>query len=91
MNTDSIITRRVAFGEMRQPGDFTFDEDFSHIFIMLPGMRHADCLAIQEGPDDGRKRIWGWDGNVELPTLTPSIHDVGNWHGYLRAGKLESC
>lgn len=29
---------------------------------------------------------WGWDGNRKKPTLTPSIHHVGHWHGYLTAG-----
>lgn len=36
--------------------------------------------------------IWCWDGNLEEPTLTPSIlHRCGaggEWHGFLHAGKL---
>lgn len=34
---------------------------------------------------------WEWDGNREKPTLTPSVHHVGHWHGYLRNGVWESC
>lgn len=34
---------------------------------------------------------WEWDGNTEKPTLSPSVHDVGHWHGWLRAGIWESC
>lgn len=40
--------------------------------------------------------FWNWDGNEEQPTLTPSIlvHGVPEWntgwHGFLRAGKLET-
>lgn len=34
---------------------------------------------------------WDWDGNIEAPTLTPSIHDPGHWHGYLTAGVWLSC
>lgn len=30
---------------------------------------------------------WEWDGNVEAPTLQPSVHHVGHWHGWLRAGE----
>ena len=29
---------------------------------------------------------WEWDGNVETPTLSPSVHHVGHWHGWLRSG-----
>lgn len=36
-------------------------------------------------------RSWTWDGNLEKPTLTPSIHRVGHWHGYLRDGFFQSC
>ncbi len=29
---------------------------------------------------------WEWDGNLERPTLSPSVHDVGHWHGWLIDG-----
>jgi len=90
MNTESIITRKVESGKMERPGDFCFDDIDSHIYIILPGSKHADALRIQRG-NPGGERVWGWDGNAESPTLTPSIHAPGEWHGYLRAGRLESC
>lgn len=34
---------------------------------------------------------WNWDGNVEAPTLEPSVHHVGHWHGWLRNGVWVSC
>ncbi|AKR57109.1 hypothetical protein XM25_15165 [Devosia sp. H5989] len=34
---------------------------------------------------------WEWDGNRERPTLSPSVHHVGHWHGFLRNGVWESC
>ena len=43
---------------------------------------------------------WGWDGNVESPTLTPSIlvsvmwgeeRQRVFWHGYLKAGVFSAC
>jgi len=33
---------------------------------------------------------WEWDGNRDAPTLQPSVHMVGHWHGWLRAGIWES-
>ena len=33
---------------------------------------------------------WGWDGNREKPTFTPSVNCKGCWHGYIRAGRCVS-
>lgn len=33
---------------------------------------------------------WDWDGNVEHPTLMPSVHTHGHWHGWFRKGRMES-
>ena len=91
MNKESINTRKVGFGKMERPGDFCFADDLSYIYLWLPGMSGPDAIRIHNGPDPGRDRHWGWDGNQDTPTLTPSIHAPGEWHGYLRAGRLESC
>ena len=50
-------------------------------------------VAVQgpENPNPPEQRAWGWDGNVETPTLTPSLHWIDKWHGWMRAGRLESC
>lgn len=90
MNTQSMGTRRVAFGQMERVGDFTFDPEFRHLYVWLPGVSGPDCLGIQRGAPGG-DRVWGWDGNEDKPTLTPSILAPGLWHGYLRAGELQSC
>lgn len=31
---------------------------------------------------------WSWDGNEDKPTLTPSLHAVTTWHGWVRNGQL---
>lgn len=31
---------------------------------------------------------WSWDGDDQRPTLTPSLHAVGIWHGWVRGGEL---
>jgi hypothetical protein len=90
MNTESVMCRTVNSGEMKKPGDFCFDREREHIYIILPGLKRPDSLRIQKCPPGG-DRVWGWDGNEDAPTLTPSIHSPGEWHGYLRSGKLESC
>lgn len=90
MNTESINTQKVEIGHMTQPGDFCFSADLDHLYLILPGSKHADCIPIRLG-EPGGERVWGWDGNEESPTLTPSILAHGQWHGFLRAGRLESC
>ncbi len=99
MNTQSINARRVADADcVREPGDFCVrwnpGHDQAEIWILLPGDGPHDkrrlplCGGQSKGPDTCH---WGWDGNEDRPTLTGSILGPGVWHGYLRAGRLESC
>lgn len=43
-------------------------------------------------PDPALGPAWAWDGNLESPTLRPSLHMLRlcKWHGYLTAGIFES-
>lgn len=34
---------------------------------------------------------WALSGTREAPTLSPSLHWVGMWHGWLKDGFLTSC
>jgi hypothetical protein len=89
MNTESLDCRKVPAGQSEKPGDFHFSEDCSTIYVWLPGVSGPDAIQIQRGPAGG-PRVWGWNGDEEKPTLTPSLHTPGIWHGYLRNGRLES-
>lgn len=98
MNTDSVSLRRVPNplppGHDVQPGDFSWsdtrDGGHRYLYICLPGDKFMSALRVHP-TDRGIEREWQWDGNEEKPTLSPSIHCPGLWHGYLRAGRLESC
>ncbi len=76
-------------------GDWAFLKHDSHIAIMLhEGMGGVAVLAIKPRSDQA---YWYWDGDREAPTLSPSILHYGKgrkepptWHGYLRAGQLET-
>jgi hypothetical protein len=37
---------------------------------------------------NGCNAQWGWDGNEDAPTLTPSLHALGIWHGRISNGQL---
>lgn len=68
-----------------------------HICINLPdGTHEGSFVRLPLASIDSAQVWWEWDGNRESPTLNPSINMYPNWnrpgwHGFMRAGKLESC
>jgi hypothetical protein len=52
-------------------------------------------VAVAKDMNDrgGNHPVWQWDGNIEKPTITPSIQIIGGcgWHGYLTAGVFRTC
>lgn len=75
-----------------QPGAFEFYVDASGevagmIYCCPCGCGATGSLAFRPRPSPS----WEWDGNRAAPTLSPSVHHVGHWHGWLRNGIWESC
>jgi hypothetical protein len=71
-----------------------------HLWMKLPRQDNdegsACIIPIRPAPED--MPSWGWDGNIERPTLTPSVfQDPRNpqsphhWHGWIRAGQMVGC
>ena len=72
-----------------------------HIIFVCP---NAKRCAVLLGPqavgrtDANRLSIWAWDGNLERPTITPSINCIAEkdgkptggcgWHGFITAGVM---
>lgn len=87
-------------------GQFKFysssDNDRAGMLFGCPcGCGQMMSVAIRRGSADG-DRTWGWDGNENAPTLTPSIliyqmeegtgRRIGeHWHGFLTNGEFRSC
>lgn len=74
-----------------QPGDIEFrsypDGRPAGYGYRCPGCGQEDWLKVDDGTHG-----WTWDGNVEKPTLRPSIlHTPCKWHGYLTAGEFVPC
>lgn len=96
---DSCDMKRVehlddlATGE---PGAFCIAEEANgHAMYMKLPNGFAGVLTLSKSgshhdPGAG-KYCWHWDGNLEKPTLTPSVHQLGCWHGWIRNGRMESC
>ena len=73
----------------------------AHIIFVCPnGKRCAVLLGPQAvpRPAEGKLCIWAWDGNVERPTITPSIDCIAmkdgkptggcGWHGFITNGEI---
>lgn len=73
----------------------------AHIIFVCPNNRRCAVLLgpQQVGrPAEGKLCIWAWDGNVERPTITPSINCLAEkdgkpaggcgWHGFITNGVI---
>ena|SRR2546429_9400233 len=72
----------------------------SILFVCPRGERCGVLLAPQpiERPRPDACYVWGWDGNMERPTLTPSINCIAEkdgkptggcgWHGFITNGVM---
>jgi len=75
----------------RRPGAIYFSEKDGKLFVWVAVPSPCETgIAVGRLPVN-QPNGWSFDGNRERPTLTPSIHCVDHWHGFLRAGRLESC
>ena len=73
----------------------------AHCLFVCP---NAKRCAVFLGPEFEMRRnenepcVWKWDGNVESPTLTPSVNCIATkdgkptggcgWHGHITAGEF---
>jgi hypothetical protein len=69
--------------------------------FVCPSGRHCSLLLAPQpiARAEGRTLyVWGWDGNIDCPTLTPSINCIAQkdgkptggcgWHGFINAGRM---
>lgn len=82
------------------PGAFTYfgmtpERGPVGMYYMCPcGCESLGTLRFRTGKASDRPS-WEWNGNVEKPTLNPSVNhleadNTEHWHGWLKAGKWES-
>lgn len=97
-------------GVLERAGDFVWltnrDGKVTDLLLWVPGDEGGSIapVPVQVGPQSADQRgPWGWDGNMERPTLTPSIWRMraferdgvlvqprNEWHGNLVVGRLVS-
>ena len=61
-------------------------------FVCPCGCGNNSAIPIVH-PSSAVKEGWTWDGNEQLPTLTPSIQKLVSchWHGHLTKGIFTPC
>lgn len=91
--------RRVqSFNQMTAPGDFLWsgrendDQPPTRMIFLCP----CGCGAfpgVHVGGEPGKQPVWNWNGDLDKPTISPSIQVIGgcNWHGFLTDGVFRSC
>lgn len=90
---DSITDSRDVPGAFKLVTDGK--DTIGMTYVCPCGCKRIGFLNFEE-PERPR---WSWDGNVESPTLTPSVHHVmhgldgttTHWHGWLTNGEWVSC
>lgn len=65
-----------------------FEGVINHLNFICP-CGCQDVITIPVNQAEGSS--WKWDGNLELPTLTPSILRKSGcrWHGFLTKGEFK--
>lgn len=81
-------------GKFLQRGDFYWHRDPStnHRTLVL-AVPHKNKLgylytewSIDHKNESGAQ--WSWNGDEDKPTLTPSLHAIGVWHGKVTDGMM---
>lgn len=97
-------------GVQRTPGKFdiemggmqNYPDATARIEFICPNGQYCGVLIGPKSvtrPSAEKLCIWGWDGNMEKPTLTPSINCVAEkdgkptggcgWHGFIIKGVMK--
>jgi Family of unknown function (DUF6527) len=76
------------------PGSFCFDvseKGQRRLWFVQPDGNTGviNIRPVVAGEDS--HPFWQWDGNEDKPTLAPSVHQPGIWHGWFRVGRMVSC
>lgn len=84
------------------PAPPEYGTDLTHLLccVLPDSERHNILLPLVIGAPP-EKRGWGWDGNEDCPTITPSIDHYRPerdgrpretiWHGFVTAGVMVPC
>lgn len=83
--------RQFQAGDARWLSNVDGEPNAALQFICPCGCHSLHCVSTHKG--EKVERAWLWNGNVEKPTLTPSIQCTTpcRWHGFLTDGVFKQC
>lgn len=74
----------------------------AHIIFVCPNGKRCSILLgpnFVKRPNEDKLNVWGWDGNVEKPSIFPSINCISEkdgkstggcgWHGHIINGVIK--
>jgi len=95
---------RLPNGSMpKNEGEFAWDESETYCRMMLPGGHFTNLPTDRVPPTPASTARWGWNGDLDRPTFTPSVRvfirqraleedrDEELWHGFITDGVMRSC
>lgn len=71
-------------------GDWYLDYVEGLIWIIIPGSGPEPFAIRGRSVNPHTGASWHVSGSDDAPTLTPSLHCVGRWHGHMHGGELIS-
>lgn len=78
--------RYLALDRSELP-DGTTAQQVHRVAYQCRATKGAWCdLNLRGRGHDLEKRSWSWNGDVNAPTIVPSVNCKGCWHGYIREG-----
>lgn len=91
-----------AYGEdpddkIQHIGDFyyyTNSDGTNYIVIAIPGgsvNRHPSAWTYSRWEIGGPGKRWEFSGTDDKPTMSPSLHAVGVWHGFVENGIMREA
>lgn len=83
-----------AWRDQAKPGDFFWVAEHRIFWFLCPcGSGELTSIMVTEPGEPSIPGFWGWDGNLDHPTLTPSIlrRTACGWHGFMTAGEWRSA
>jgi len=100
----------------KAPGEFRWEDESYHAseppaqgqrgrfnYGCPRGTGTCGAIVVFNGPKPDSKKVWGFDGDAEHPTLTPSINCLTHhpetkeplagcgWHGYVEKGNFRDA
>lgn len=92
---EAKITTAYEEFENGKAGDVFLSESLGAYLIKCPGCSMMLRLPIKQNAGS-KEKPWDWNGDLEKPTLSPSIFHVKGysgcgWHGWLRNGVFKEC